>query len=54
MKNGKKKLGYGSNPEDAYESLKLRLSEKEMKDIYADQYVKVAQRELRQHIYELG
>jgi len=54
MKNGKKKLGYGSNPVDAYESLKLRLPEKEMKDIYADQYVKIAQRELRQHIHELG
>ena len=54
MKNGKKKLGYGANPEEAYEILRSRLSEREMKDVYADQYVKIAQRELRQYIYELG
>jgi len=54
MKNGKKKLGYGTDPQDAYESLKLRLSEKEMAGIYADQYIKISQRELRQHIHELG
>jgi hypothetical protein len=54
MKNGKKKLSYGTSPDDAYEVLKLRLSEKEMRDIYKDQYVKIAQRQLRQHIQELG
>ncbi len=54
MKNGKKKLSYGTSPDDAYECLKLRLSEKEMRDIYQDQYVKIAQRQLRQYIGELG
>jgi len=54
MENGKKKLSYGTSPDDAYECLKLRLSEKEMRDIYRDQYVKLAQRQLRQHIQELG
>jgi len=54
MKNGKKKLSYGTSPDDAYECLKLRLSEKEMRDIYRDQYEKIAQRQLREHIHELG
>ena len=30
MTNGKKKLAYGASPDDAYESLKLRLTEKEV------------------------
>jgi hypothetical protein len=54
MRNGKKKLSYGTSPDDAYECLKLRLSEKEMRDIHRDQYEKIAQRQLRQHIHELG
>ena len=54
MRNGKKKLSYGTSPDDAYEVLKLRLSEKEMEAIYRDQYEKIAQRQLRQHISELG
>ncbi len=54
MKNGKRKLSYGTSPDDAYECLKLRLSEKEMEDIFRDQYVKIVQRQLRQHISELG
>jgi hypothetical protein len=54
MKNGKKKLSYGTSPDDAYECLKLRLSEKEMRDIDRDHYTKIAQRQLRQHIHELG
>jgi len=54
MRNGKKKLSYGTSPDDAYECLKLRLSEKEMRDIYRDQYEKIAQRQMRQHIHELG
>jgi len=54
MKNGKRKLSYGTSPDDAYEVLKLRLSEKEMEAIYRDQYEKIAQRQLRQHIHELG
>ena len=54
MKNGKKKLSYGTSPDDAYEVLKLRLSEQEMQDIYRDRYEKIAQRQMRQHIHELG
>ena len=54
MRNGKKKLGYGSSPEDAYESLRLRLTEKEMAQIVKEQYTRIAQRELHQHVHELG
>ncbi len=54
MKNGKKKLAYGSSPEDAYESLRLRLTDKEMAVILKDQYTRISQRELHQHVSELG
>jgi hypothetical protein len=54
MKNGKKKLAYGSSPADAYQILSLRLTPEEMADIIQDQYTKIPQRELRQYIHELG
>ncbi len=54
MKNGKKKLAYGSTPEDAYESLRLRLTDEEMEEIYMEKYIKIPQRELQQHVKELG
>ncbi len=54
MSNGKKKLAYGGTPEDAYENLKLRLTPKEMSLVIKDEYMRVPQRELRQHIHELG
>jgi hypothetical protein len=54
MKNGKKKLGYGSSPADAYANLQLRLSPKEMEQIAEDQFVKIVQRELQKHVHELG
>lgn len=54
MKNGKKKLAYGSSPADAYQILSLRLTSEEMVDIIPDQYTKIPQRKLRQYIHELG
>ncbi len=54
LKNGKKKLAYGQSPEDALDILRIRLSEAEMADILIDQYVKISQRELQQHVDELG
>ena len=54
MKNGKKKLAYGQSPEDALEILRIRLSEAEMAEIIPDQYVKINQRQLQQHVKELG
>ena len=54
MTNGKQKLAYGSSPEDAYNNLKLRLSEKEMRGVMADQYEKIPQRDLHKHVDNLG
>ncbi len=54
MKNGKKKLAYGQSPEDAIDILRLRLSEEEMAQIRADQYVKISQRKLQEYVHELG
>lgn len=54
LKNGKKKLAYGESPEDALEILKVRLTAEEMAQIIQDEYVKIRQRELQQHVNELG
>lgn len=54
MKNGKKKLAYGQSPEDALDILRLRLSEEEMTQIEAGQYVRISQRKLQEHVNELG
>ena len=54
MKNGKKKLSYGTTPDDAFENLRLRLSDKEMSAVDKSQYMRVLQRDLRKHIHELG
>lgn len=54
LRNGKRKLAYGESPEDALAILSIRLSDEEMAEILTDQYIKVNQRELRQHIENLG
>ena len=54
MKNGKKKLAYGQSPEDALDILRLRLSDEEMSQIRADQYIKISQRKLQEHVHQLG
>jgi hypothetical protein len=54
MKDGKKKLAYGSSPEDAYEILKLRLPSEELQQVIRHQYVKISQRKLREYIHQLG
>jgi len=54
MKNGKKKLAYGNTPEDALRILGVRLSEEEMEMIYPDKYQRIRQRELQDHIDNLG
>jgi hypothetical protein len=54
LRNGKKKLAYGSSPQDAYESLRLRLSDKEMREVLPDEPLRIPQRELRKHIHQLG
>lgn len=54
MRNGKKKLSYGETPADAYENLRLRLSELEMNEVIEDRFLKILQRELHNHVEELG
>ncbi len=54
MKNGKKKLGYGTTPEDAYENLLLRLTNEEMMLIDKAQWEKILQHDLQKHVEELG
>ena len=54
MTNGKKKLGYGGSPEEAYENLRLRLTAKEMQMIIKENFLRISQRELQKHVHELG
>jgi hypothetical protein len=54
LKNGKQKLAYGETPQDALAILSVRLSEEEMSEILADQYVKISQRDLQKHVSNLG
>lgn len=54
MKNGKKKLAYGETPEDALSILRLRLTDEEMAQILTDEYEKINQRKLQEHVGELG
>ncbi len=54
LKNGKKKLAYGQSPADALDILSIRLSTEEMAEILPEQFVKISQRELQQHVAELG
>ena len=54
LKNGKQKLAYGESPEDALAILSVRLSEEEMAEILPDKHTKISQRELQQHVHNLG
>lgn len=54
MTNGKQKLAYGATPEDAFESLRIRLTEKEMAFVLPDKFVKIPQRELQKYVHNLG
>jgi hypothetical protein len=54
MKNGKQKLAYGENPEDALDILRIRLSEAEMEQIIPEKYTKINQRKMQEYIHNLG
>jgi hypothetical protein len=54
MTTGRKKLAYGASPEDAYEGLRLRLTAAEMEPVLKETARKITQREIRDHIAELG
>ena len=54
LKNGKKKLAYGENPEDALNVLAYRLSEEEMAQIERDDFIMIKQRDLQDYVHLLG
>jgi len=54
LKSGKKKLAYGESPQDALDILSVRLTEDEMAEIVTDEFEKISQRDLQQHVGELG
>jgi hypothetical protein len=54
MQNGRKKLAYGQTPEDALDILRIRLSDVEMEQIHKDRFIKINQRDLQEHVKELG
>jgi hypothetical protein len=54
MKNGKKKLCYGKSPEDALEILSYRLTQEEMDEVIRDKFEKIHQRQLQEHVDNLG
>ena len=54
MTTGKKKLAYGDDVEDAYEILKIRLSEEELKLVIKEEYVKIPQVDLQKVVKDLG
>ncbi len=54
MRNGKKKLAYGPSAAEAFENLRLRLTPPEMDLVDPERYIRIPQRELHQHVKELG
>ncbi len=54
LKNGKKRLAYGQSPEDALLILSYRLSPEEMDEIIKDDFEKINQRKLQEHVSELA
>ena len=54
MKNGKQKLAYGESPEDALEILRVRLTDEEMAEILPNKFNKISQRNMQEHVDNLG
>ena len=50
----KKRLAYGSSPQDALEVLRLRSTDEEMKQIVVDSFERIKQRDLQHYIDKLG
>jgi hypothetical protein len=54
MKNGKKKLAYGEDPQDALEVLSFRLTPDEMALIIPDDYLRISPRDIQQYVDQIG
>ncbi len=53
MKNGRKKLGYGTSPEDALSVLSYWHTDDEMAEIINDDYIRLNQREMNKYTHQL-
>jgi hypothetical protein len=54
MRNGKKKIAYGCDAEDALDVLSHRLTPLEMAEVVPGSQKRISQRTVREHIHELG
>lgn len=54
MKNGKKKLAYGDDVNDALEILSMRLTQEEMDMIIVNEYTKIPQVDIQKVVKDLG
>lgn len=54
MTTGKKKLTYGSDPDDAYEILASRVTPEELSLVIKSEYVRVAHQDIQKVVQELG
>jgi len=54
LRNGKKKLGHGADPEHALKILSYRLTPEEMAEITSDPPEVIRQTDLQKHVKDLG
>ena len=54
LRNGKRRIGYGPNVEEALDVLRLRMSAEEMAEMLPDEPKQIRQQDIRDHIHELG
>ena len=54
MTTGKKKLAYGTDPEDALDILSYRLTREEMGLIIRDEWVRISPRDIQRYVSEIG
>lgn len=54
MRDGRKKVSWGTGPEDALDVLRLRLTAEEMAEIVPERFERVSQRDLSRWSKELG
>lgn len=53
-KSGKKKLAYGSSPQEALQVLNMRLTEDEMRNVLQDDWIRISYRNIQQYLPMLG
>lgn len=53
LRSGGKKLSYGKDAADAFEVLALRLSDEELADVDAEDWIKIHQRKIQEYVHLL-